>query len=610
MLKSVMLSLLLLSMVSVVALAGNDNKGRKAISKVKTVTIDPETVTPSKVKSAPSVLGAAVLITTMPNQFGTGTNQVTNMSYDEATNVLVFGHRGPTVSGQASYTVSADGGNTWDITVGPLGAANNARYPSVVLINPTGSTDIANLKAFMAFPVTPDAVWGYGADTAFGSNAGPRGTISNVAYDFTQRTSTLTVDDLTGTVFVTGNELATGDVWVSRSTDFGGNWTNTVAIPNNEYLRDAVGDVADIIVGTDFIGGRYHLGMFARYAGADTNSYKLGWKFSTNGGATFSTVETVGIAGVQDLATKVQQFNQIFFLGGVGQTQGGFVVDANGDPHFVVGLTDTVRAAGATNNTGVYEIYKQGGTWKYALLAKFRRQQSATDVDGGMVRFPNASVTIATGGLGDVKAARTKDGTKIGAKWVDLPSTLAVTDSIADIFVAGRGIGGVWSAAKNITNSTQNEKQTHLANRLKFTSTGTNTGNLTFFTNWTEFVDATAAPNAPAYSVRDSVALEVQNISSAPIGVSVTAKEFRLAQNYPNPFNPTTNIDYSLKTASDVTLKVYDVLGREVETLFSGRQTTGTYRYNFDASRLSSGVYFYRLQAGEFVETKKMMLVK
>ena len=87
-------------------------------------------------------------------------------------------------------------------------------------------------------------------------------------------------------------------------------------------------------------------------------------------------------------------------------------------------------------------------------------------------------------------------------------------------------------------------------------------------------------------------------------------KQFALAPNYPNPFNPTTVINYQLPVAGNVSLKIYDVLGKEVMTLVNGRQEAGTYNFNFNANHLASGIYFYRLQAGSFVETKKMMLVK
>ncbi len=85
---------------------------------------------------------------------------------------------------------------------------------------------------------------------------------------------------------------------------------------------------------------------------------------------------------------------------------------------------------------------------------------------------------------------------------------------------------------------------------------------------------------------------------------------FALYQNYPNPFNPSTAISYQLSAVSFVTLKVYDMLGREVATLANQRQNAGSYTVTFDAGKLPSGVYFYRLTAGSMTETKKMVLIK
>jgi hypothetical protein len=85
---------------------------------------------------------------------------------------------------------------------------------------------------------------------------------------------------------------------------------------------------------------------------------------------------------------------------------------------------------------------------------------------------------------------------------------------------------------------------------------------------------------------------------------------FSLEQNYPNPFNPTTVVSYQLPAASQVQLVVYDLLGREVTMLVNERKGPGTYQVNFDGTGLASGVYLYRLVAGSYVESRKMLLVR
>ncbi|MCL4548190.1 MAG: T9SS type A sorting domain-containing protein [Bacteroidetes bacterium] len=87
-------------------------------------------------------------------------------------------------------------------------------------------------------------------------------------------------------------------------------------------------------------------------------------------------------------------------------------------------------------------------------------------------------------------------------------------------------------------------------------------------------------------------------------------KEFYLSQNYPNPFNPTTTIKFSIPNSQFATLKVYDMLGREVATLVNEEKAPGNYEVKFDGSNLSSGVYFYRMQAGSFSQTKKFVIQK
>jgi hypothetical protein len=111
---------------------------------------------------------------------------------------------------------------------------------------------------------------------------------------------------------------------------------------------------------------------------------------------------------------------------------------------------------------------------------------------------------------------------------------------------------------------------------------------------WSFTASSSAASNCTATNVQDSA----------------LPQAFSLAQNYPNPFNPTTTISYALPQAAAVTLTVVDVLGRTIRELASGTKPAGTYKVSFDATGLPSGVYFYRLHAADYVETKRMVVVK
>ncbi|MBM2841882.1 MAG: hypothetical protein HW412_2410, partial [Bacteroidetes bacterium] len=102
-------------------------------------------------------------------------------------------------------------------------------------------------------------------------------------------------------------------------------------------------------------------------------------------------------------------------------------------------------------------------------------------------------------------------------------------------------------------------------------------------------------------------------VSDLPVSVGTDKSlpgEFKLYQNYPNPFNPTTIVRYQIPINSRVSLKVFDILGREVATLVSEAKQPGTHSVQWDASGVASGVYFYRLQAGDFVQTRKLLLLR
>jgi len=86
--------------------------------------------------------------------------------------------------------------------------------------------------------------------------------------------------------------------------------------------------------------------------------------------------------------------------------------------------------------------------------------------------------------------------------------------------------------------------------------------------------------------------------------------KFSLSQNYPNPFNPSTMITYQLPKTSDVEISIYNLLGQKIATLLDSRQNAGKYQVEWDASSFASGIYYYKIQAGEFQDVKKMVVIK
>ena len=109
-------------------------------------------------------------------------------------------------------------------------------------------------------------------------------------------------------------------------------------------------------------------------------------------------------------------------------------------------------------------------------------------------------------------------------------------------------------------------------------------------------------------------ALSIEPVTlTTPVSVEEEAgvpAAYALENNYPNPFNPSTTISYTLPASSYVTLTVFDLTGRQIRHLASGTQPAGTHEVSFEASGLPSGVYVYRLQAGDYVDTKRMVMVK
>ncbi|MDQ3020540.1 MAG: Omp28-related outer membrane protein [Bacteroidota bacterium] len=124
-----------------------------------------------------------------------------------------------------------------------------------------------------------------------------------------------------------------------------------------------------------------------------------------------------------------------------------------------------------------------------------------------------------------------------------------------------------------------------------------------------------------AFVYKDNAVLALANVEQAieedistAVGISgnsnIVPNEYSLSQNFPNPFNPSTNIKFALPKDGVASFKVYDIFGKEVENYADGFLSKGTYNYQFDGTNLSSGIYFYVLKADNYIEKKKMMLIK
>ncbi len=239
------------------------------------------------------------------------------------------------------------------------------------------------------------------------------------------------------------------------------------------------------------------------------------------------------------------------------------------------------RVLGATSN-GVFRSADTGRTWTATTL---------TLSTWSLMAIGNR--IFAGLDLGDVRTSTDEGATWTGGRILNVSSTVrALATSGSVLFAAASE--GVFASTNN--GSTWTNASTGLPTITPLAMVATNTA---------LFIGGRGSSDRGiGVWQRPLIQLSTRDI------VGERPTDFKLDQNYPNPFNPSTIINYQLPIASDVKLVIYDMLGRELQTLVNTRQAAGRYQAQFNAASLSSGVYFYRLSAGTFIETKKMMLVK
>ena len=311
---------------------------------------------------------------------------------------------------------------------------------------------------------------------------------------------------------------------------------------------------------------------------------------------------------------------------------------------FVVSLAVVPDGAGgsnffaATNGGGVFLSSNNGASW--------------TAINNG---FPNTFVHVlaaTSGASGTVLFAGVDQGgaylsTNNGANWNAVNTGLPVGASIFTLLSNGTNVfagidnGCVFRSSNNGSNWTEADSGLSGAtvSMLTFRPNGNGTDLFAAMrsggvfhstndgTNWTAINTGLTNTDVRVLSFfpssgpgADIIAVTFDgDIWKRPLSEIVTSVEnpefgqpaqFNLEQNYPNPFNPSTKMGFWVQGSGSVSLKVYDVLGREVATLVNEKKVAGKYSVTWNASSMSSGVYFYRLQAGSFVETRKLVLLR
>lgn len=600
---------LLASVTLVMSLQAQDKRdlAKKAPVKVEPAT---ETVASVPLTGGTPTWGPAALnwvaVDTMGNCYGPAIGALNPLAFDPWTNTVLLLHRGratyggTTGGGKVYYNYSTDAGATWARVDPPMNGSNsafNARYPSMTFNNPTKSSNIQDALIAGSWPELVGGAFGgtgAGADEYAGSGFQVSAIYTDPNLLFSSQVPTFALDNAAGVFWASDNQSdAAIKLW--KTTDFQA--VDTLIPPT--WVSSTWQDGFNITMGGASNNGTVYYGVIGTFETQTpiSGSAVPGYSKSTDNGATWSAWKIADFRNIPALARYDRLYDYIKLDGNTVSYQGDINVDKDGYVHFLISVTDTTIDNQSGENA-IVEVFETANGWDGKVVYHGVGDSSYTQQDGP--------------GLGQVGPAAylsfDKDKNVMVATW-NMPRTL--TDSLVDVYASWRpASGGEWSTPVNLTDSPgMNENTNHAAPYLK--SNGNNSYTAYVFINYPAGYTG-YFPNGGGFETQPAVcyvggwtftATGVENEVAGPTG-------FALSQNFPNPFNPTTSIKFNVGERANVTLKVFDMLGREVATLVNEVKESGSYDVNFDAAKLASGTYVYKLTAGNFVETKKMVLLK
>lgn len=516
----------------------------------------------------------AVLIGKMWNAYTTQASYTNQIFTDPFSGLITVIHRvdrtGPG-SGRIVYQGSDDGGLNWTPQLGPMNLApwNLGRHPNIVLSNPTKSTTPGEQIPVAGWAELSTSWYWYqfARDQYFGAQ-----TFTQYI-DSTYYPGDEMFVNSQGHVFavvplidykIVGSDSINNHLFVS--TNGGSTWTKSNISKTTDFNNDTWNGTKGFInkngIGYIVVEGQK----------PGENFYTFGYKKTTDDGLTWDANWTwVNPFQLAPLAGNVHALNY----------EVDAIVDGAGNLHFAGTFVDTLNGT----NTGIYHIWGNGTTWHAEKVASVNRTRMS--LPGGLST------------LNEVEFATNWDGNVVVLKWCDVPTP---TDTLYDVFMTP-----VYGAQKNVQNIT-NTPNVH-EKYSQMSAWGYMTDPNTFRVDCMYTIFGSGDTN-------DLTEAQLWYLSGVTFQVtSVDDKntypgKFELEQNYPNPFNPSTTIRFTIPEKSLVTLKVYDILGREISTLVNEVKDAGTHTIKFAGQDLPSGMYLYTLTAGNYTSTKKMMLVK
>jgi hypothetical protein len=540
-------------------------------------------------------------VDTMTNSLSFAETGESNLCFDPYSGTLALVHRGwsghyAAGSGQIWYNISTDFGTTWKRVPGGLNTSLpvlQGRYPNMAISNPTKG-DISKTTGLFVWPELAVGEMGFAADQPLG-NGQPAAFIDSASSNYNTQMMAW-ADDKSPEVFWTANFQSAENsarLKLFKTSDFA--TIDTLSPP--QWQDSVFSSNGNIGIGGCSYNGVQYVGVIAPFdtnlvPNPPTGGWLVGYSKSTDKGATWSTFNVADFRNVPKLANYDELFDYkkgdtyVSYQGSIG-------VDKNNHVHIIVGVTDSTTNRDLGTNS-IVDIFETGSGWN------------------GTVVYKGLDTAYSNGpGFGQLgPAAELAFDSSHSVMAVQFINT--ITPGVGkknDLFLTYKGINDTsWATPINLTSQADsvNNTEAHMAPMLY------KVGNQ--YTAFSGF-GYSPFPITAGYDGNQATVLYVgtHSFNYTPTGVNdpvAAVNNFRLLQNYPNPFNPSTTINYSLPQKNNVSLKVYDVLGREVANLVNTTQEAGNHSINFNASKLASGLYIYTLRSGNNSVSKKMMLMK